>query len=554
MTLFCAHKAIGTQIPTYFIESTAPDNVDDSPPPPFVDPRLQPLDPNLAAEEIAQHLAAAPRPNLVFMVHGFSNPQKVVLPVYAAASAAIERDPAVVGARDGLVCVGYRWPSEKITGPWRGTFAALPLLPAWLLGVGFVVAVVLTLYLGWGSGAGGWRTAAHVVVVAAWAAVAIVVTAIVLRIAAYFRDSYRAQNYGAPDLVAIIRIINTRIVTLDNENGRPERKGEKRVQLSFIGHSMGGLVVTNAIRVLSDLFADDASVRRPLLNDGIFNQATKRLREERLRAGSEEWERPKASPEIGDAFSVKRFVLVSPDIPAEALLSNRANFLQASLLRFDEAFLFSNEGDEVLRQISTLANYFIFPTKTWKHGFRLGNVEILSEGYGVINPAPADFLRTLRVGYYTLQQLYDHLKQARQDPADDYGAVQDRLPKVFTYFDCTDYRDRQYLAQEGRWGRVKPLLTYALRTKRNDPKKGLSHLQHLWLLLSYIKINVHGGYFEGDLSEELMYRLACLGYGATLAAYGDIGMLSAACEAKQIRVLISPELRHYGHPRPQGTP
>ncbi|HXW26563.1 MAG TPA: hypothetical protein VEK73_17600, partial [Xanthobacteraceae bacterium] len=460
-----------------------------------------------------------------------------------------ERDPAVVGARDGLVCVGYRWPSEKITGPWRGTFAALPLLPAWLLGVGFVVAVVLTLYLGWGSGAGGWRTAAHVVVVAAWAAVAIVVTAIVLRIAAYFRDSYRAQNYGAPDLVAIIRIINTRIVTLDNENGRPERKGERRVQLSFIGHSMGGLVVTNAIRVLSDLFADDASVRRPLLNDGIFNQATKRLREERLRAGSEEWERPKASPDIGDVFSVKRFVLVSPDIPAEALLSNRANFLQAALLRFDEAFLFSNEGDEVLRQISTLANYFIFPTKTWKHGFRLGNVEILSEGYGVINPAPADFLRWLRVGYYTLQELYDHLKQARQDPADDYGAVQDRLPKVFTYFDCTDYVDSKTPG-----GPTMPLLTFALRTKQHDRTKGLSHLQHLRLLCSYgWKVDVHGGYFHGVLTQELMYRLACLGYGATLAAYGDIGMLSAACEAKQIRALISPELRHYGRPHPQGT-
>jgi len=42
-----------------------------------------------------------------------------------------------------------------------------------------------------------------------------------------------------------------------------------------------------------------------------------------------------------------------------------------------------------------------------------------------------------------------------------------------------------------------------------------------------------------------MYRLACLGYRATVRAYGnDIGKLSAACEAKQIRVLISPELRH----------
>jgi hypothetical protein len=61
-----------------------------------------------------------------------------------------------------------------------------------------------------------------------------------------------------------------------------------------------------------------------------------------------------------------RFVLASPDISAEALLSNRANFLASSLRRFREAYLFSNEGDEVLRQISTTANYFSFPTKSWK--------------------------------------------------------------------------------------------------------------------------------------------------------------------------------------------
>jgi len=51
------------------------------------------------------------------------------------------------------------------------------------------------------------------------------------------------------------------------------------------------------------------------------------------------------------------------------------------LSRFDEAYLFSNEGDEVLRQISTLANYFVFPAKSKNHGFRLGNVEILSRKF-----------------------------------------------------------------------------------------------------------------------------------------------------------------------------
>ena len=71
--------------------------------------------------------------------------------------------------------------------------------------------------------------------------------------------------------------------------------------------------------------------------------------------------------------------LASPDIPAETLLSNRGNFLASALSRFQEAYLFSNEGDEVLRQISTLANYFpCSRPKAATHGFRLGNVEILS--------------------------------------------------------------------------------------------------------------------------------------------------------------------------------
>ena len=121
---------------------------------------------------------------------------------------------------------------------------------------------------------------------------------------------------------------------------------------------MGGFVVTNAIRALSDLFARDAL--RPRLNAGTVDEHT---------GGT----LAPVSPNIGNALTLMRFVLASPDISAEALLSNRANYLAASLRRFREAYLFSNEGDEVLRQISTTTNYFSFPTKTWRHGYRLGS-------------------------------------------------------------------------------------------------------------------------------------------------------------------------------------
>src|SRR5262249_44875221 len=136
------------------------------------------------------------------------------------------------------------------------------------------------------------------------------------------------------------------------------------VELSFIGHSMGGFVVTNTIRTLTDVFKTKVSD----LND--FGAYAPKPVENLHR--------------IGAFFELKRFVLASPAIPAETLLADRGNFLASALTRFHEAYLFSNEGDEVLRQISTLANYFTFPTKTNNHGYRLGNVEILSSGFGLI--------------------------------------------------------------------------------------------------------------------------------------------------------------------------
>jgi hypothetical protein len=528
MPLFCAHKVVGTRVPSYFIESTAPNNVDDAPSPPFNIPgRLEPMDADAAVAEIAGHLAAASDPNLVVLVHGFNNPEAAVLPAYAAASAAIEADPEIRN-RAGLVCIGYRWPSERFGQPYRGTWDALPLLPTALLWLGVALVVLpLAAFLFLGPGGTASSSALHIPILLGWALAGLILTAALLRLVVYFRDNYRAQVYGVPDLVEIIRKIDHKIDECDKERGFAGRHST-RVQLSFICHSMGGFVVTNTIRILTDLFAD-ASTRRPRLNDGVINESTMGLR-------------PKKSSEmvnVGSAFHLKRFLLASPDIPAEALLSNRANFLQASLLRFEEAYLFSNEGDEVLRQISTIANYFIFPTKTWKHGFRLGNVEILSRGYGIIRPTPEAFLSTLRIGYYTLQDLYLRLKQARGEHSDVHGTVQSELAKVFSYFDCTDYVDSR---QAG--GPTEPLLTFALRTKQHDGHTGLSRLEHFALLLGYArgKVNVHGGYFQGEFCQQLMYRLACLGYDATKRAYGGIDSFAAKCNEKQIRALLSPEL------------
>src|SRR6267143_4236874 len=396
---FRAHQAVGTTIPTYFIESTAPNNVDDTVAvPPVLPPELTPIDSDLAVKQIAQALAEGENPNLVVMVHGFNNPEPAVLRTYTAAAMAIQRDDAI-RTRQGLVCVGYRWPSEKMGEPIHGTWDSLPTLATWILYFGAAIVVLTFPLFYFASETKQWwidlfryvwnPNGVHVITLIGWTVAGLVLMTVLLRTIVYFRDNYRASNYGIPDLVQVIRAIDSEIARL-----RGDGPSTNDVQLSFIGHSMGGFVVTNTIRVLSDAFAREVSALSSYGAD----------------AAPEPTSRP-----IGKVFSLMRFVLASPDIPAETLLSSRGNFLASALSRFEEAYLFSNEGDEVLRQISTLANYFVFPTKSRNHGFRLGNVEILTRNFGMIDVDGDDFLRVLRIGNLTLQELYDMLEDAKAE-------------------------------------------------------------------------------------------------------------------------------------------
>jgi hypothetical protein len=541
---FHAYFAERAKIPTFFIESTAPNDVDDRPAPPVTSPGLTPIDPDKAIEDIASHLSCAAQPNLVVMIHGFNNSHKAVLAAYAEAFRAIESDPAICN-HAGLVCVGYRWPSERMGAPWRATLAALPSFPSWLLWCGLLLFAGYPIWiLSMAFHAWPLTAAGHLLALLGWTLIGAIAGAALLRATVYFRDSYRAANYGAPDLIEIIRQIDRQIIEHDlrtaGSSGTKLRSDQNRVQLSFIGHSMGGFVVTNAIRALSDLFARDAL--RPHLNAGTVNEHSG-------------WSLATVSPNVGNALQLMRFVLASPDISAETLLSNRANYLASSLRRFREAYLFSNEGDEVLRQISTTANYFSFPTKSWKHGYRLGNVEILSKDYGVIELGKATLLQALRIGYYTLQELYEGLRSARKEVAEVSGSIQALLPEVFSYFDCTDYIDSTNVAAQPRG-----LLTFALNKKKSGAKRRMSGWDHISLLWSYVfhqNPNVHGGYFEGNLCRQIIYRLACLGFDDTVNAYDGLVAFSSECKDKQIKVLLSPILvaksrhtaSHASHPR-----
>ena len=74
--LFNAYSVPAAKIPTYFIESTAPNNVDDSPAHATGPAGLTPIDPDRAVEDIAGHLSGAAQPNLVVIFMGSTIPRR----------------------------------------------------------------------------------------------------------------------------------------------------------------------------------------------------------------------------------------------------------------------------------------------------------------------------------------------------------------------------------------------------------------------------------------------------------------------------------------------
>ena len=284
------------------------------------------------------------------------------------------------------------------------------------------------------------------------------------------------------------------------------------IELSFIGHSMGGHVTTQVIRILSDIF-DPRSV------GAIGAQRSEK----------------NPSSRVGRAFRLGRLILVSPDIPVLTITSGRSNFLRSALRRFEEAYLFSSEGDLALRIASTAANYFSFPAKTRTQGYRLGNVTVSPKGqttsktkqnvqaYGVLNlkelPNPANnLLEYLEINVLSKNknQKLDPASQ-KEEGADSVASNEkddELIANLFTYFDCTEYRDRTDYNPQSQTidanvmileGQRSPLwladylrlfIAFATFSPRNFPKKGR---------------DVHGGYFGGIFCKLLMYRLAFLG-------------------------------------------
>lgn len=564
------------------------------------------------------------------------------------------------------VFLGYRWPSESFAHNWidnlRNALSAMPLVLLLVLSTGLfgLVGIVISFLIKFSFE----PLVIFLVTVLATALFSLPLALILLRILVYLRDSYRATNFGIPDLVELIRQLDDQLLAkaverfmADSENiktiegiqdiikyfqtrfqngvdknkcedtitqilkdhlkrenywtggtiyipkllldiGVNSKKVEKeasnipkeiteklesislevqegfkrisnnrdefgwlvnedkRIRLTFLCHSMGAFVTTGVVRILSDVF-DSSSI------------------------GSLDQIQPKNLPtsKIGHVFRLGRLILVSPDIPQWAITSNRANFLRSSLRRFEEAYLFSNEGDMALLVASTSANYSMLPTRTGQRSFRLGNLAIKRQyDYGIINleklkrcnngDCLEDLLNYLEIGGFCLTEIRERTPSNSKH--------QQPLADLFTYFDCTDYTDFKLLLNnkegiEKLTSKKNKILSYSLNYPSYLFGGLLKFITQFRLVLDGLicqRIDTHGGYFSGVFCRNVIYQLAFGGFkdllktsfleeqlrslshekrctfkklNNSLNPEKDIDLLNEIFKDKQIRVVLSPE-------------
>ena len=552
----------------YFVASTAALNVED--PIKFnnacVEAEMDTEDnvsPDERVWEIAKYLMKHENPDLVTLVHGFSNNDETVYRRFTNGLEYIAEADAA-NNREDVVYIGFQWPAETVGEGPKSILGGIPVS----MGVGGVLLLIGAFPLKWGLVTVAKHLARpYSVWPLSWAWVLacllgavvlglnMLVTLLVMRRIVYYRDAFRARNYGVPDLLEFYRNLHVQLKKLRHETPKPKEYWEaRRINTSFIAHSMGAMVVTELIRIITNVW-DDAFIyplRPPLPPDAPAAES-----KDRVKNVEDYSEKKKEDPDphiIDDWFRLSRLVLVSPDISAEALLLRSSNFLRVALRRFDEAYLFSNEGDTMLRLFSTIGNYISFPTSTKARGLRLGNVEII-EGkqpgdirYGMVNTdantlrgMPA-FFRCLRLCSKTLEELNKQgirqpAGQERNDPMAlakqaemqrAQTAQQKELETYnFSFFEMTDYIDEC----------GESILTYAWK------KAKLSWLDNFILMGAYFfstfKLRCgrdgHSGYFNSEFSSQLIYTAASCGFG------GIKGKMLDKCKARQVRVLLAPE-------------
>ena len=502
----------------YLVSSTAPNNVEDVPSPSAL--QLPGLAPSLRLEagegalgegnrrelrDLANALhAGGDNPEIIIAVHGFSNNLQAAVDWYSDIYKHLSRHPVL--AQRNLVFLGYRWPSERPLDPLRGSLSgavqALPTLPRGLLAFGALLSLALFIGACFFPSLASWLFAGAVLPLLL---VGLLFALVAERVVVYFRDGYRASYFATPDLVDFIR-------DLDDALQKEEiTMGGNSVKISFLAHSLGCSVITNALRVLSDVF-------------------------------------DKGSKQIGNTLILDRLVLVAPDIPVESVIPRRSNVLASALRRVEEVHVFTNEGDLALRLASTAANYFSFPARSRVSGYRLGNLTVKHfrnardrrgsrPSYGVVCAASEQVIlpsRFLEIRASSAE--HRHLWEKPFFPwvANGYDDVTNKI----SYYDCTDYIDVLDSLDPGQGAALaRGVVSRAIKAP------ALNLPSYFRLLLAYLKeparggVDTHGGYFHGRTSKEWIYTLAFAGFAELLRSQGP--NLDTVASRHQLQVLLS---------------
>lgn len=500
-------------IPGYFLRSTAPINIEDDES--KVDDTLPTID------DVIDHLYRHSQSDteelgLVIQIHGYNTGVKDEQKDYVredwkrVCEYLNQQDKALKDKKSSFVYLGYRWSSESVPSNFKNAFSSLPTVLQFLLYSGLAITALGIFFLILFSSPLFW-----IFILVGVCLGSFIGTLFLLRVIVYFRDEYRAKYFAVPDLIEFIRQLDKGLIdrskgVLDDEKEIQEKWDKKRIKLTFLGHSMGGFITTEVVRVLSDAF-DPQSIGNV---DNLNKQP---------------------SSKIGRVFSLGRLILVSPDIPVNTILSGRTNFLRSSLRRFEEAYLFSNEGDVALRLASTAASYFSFPASTRTQGYRLGNVTVNLPGtnvYGIVNLKEIlsadnqllisnkkfdNLLRYLGVKVLNKREERDLLeKKEDRESLVPKGKDPESIADLFTYFDCTEYQDEtDYPSREGK------TINVLICPNQKSP---LNFWQYIKILKAFFDsfsnsptgIDVHGGYFHGHFSKMIIYRLAFVGFQGLL--------------------------------------
>ena len=507
----------------YLVSSTAPNNVEDVPSPSALEPPG--LAPSLRLEagegalgegnrrelrDLANALhAGGDNPEIIIAVHGFSNNLQAAVDWYSDIYKHLSRHPVL--AQRNLVFLGYRWPSERPLDPLRGSLSgavqALPTLPRGLLAFGALLSLALFIGARFFPSLASWLFAGAVLPLLL---VGLLFALVAERVVVYFRDGYRASYFATPDLVDFIRDLDE---ALRNEEFTVSGS---RVKISFLAHSLGCSITTNALRVLSD----------------VFDKGSKQ----------------KGSKQIGKALILDRLVLVAPDIPVESVIPRRSNVLASALRRVEEVHVFTNEGDLALRLASTAANYFSFPARSRVSGYRLGNLTVKHfrnardrrgsrPSYGVVCAASEQVIlpsRFLEIRASSAE--HRHLWEKPFFPWVANGS--DDVTNKISYYDCTDYIDVLDSLDSGEG----PALARGV-VSRAIKVPALNLPAYFRLLMAYLKepaqggVDTHGGYFLGRTSKEWIYTLAFAGFAELLRSQGP--NLDTVASRHQLQVLLS---------------